>query len=33
MGKRREYTKEFKESAIELYHHGGGKTRKEVAEG
>jgi transposase-like protein len=33
MGKRREYTKEFKESAIELYHRSGGKTRKEVAEG
>ena len=33
MGKRREYTREFKESAIELYHSGSGKTRKEVAEG
>ena len=32
MGKRRTYTKEFKESAIELYH-GSGKTRTEVAEG
>ncbi|MDR2719164.1 MAG: transposase [Treponema sp.] len=31
MGKRKTYTKEFKESAIELYH-GGGKTRTEVAE-
>jgi len=32
MGRRRTYTKEFKESAIELYH-GSGKTRAEVAEG
>jgi transposase len=32
MGRRRTYTKEFKESAIELYK-GSGKTRTEVAEG
>jgi len=32
MGRRRTYTKEFKESAIELYQNGG-KTRAEVAEG
>jgi transposase len=32
MGRRREYTSEFKESALELYHRGGGKTRKEIAE-
>jgi len=32
MGRRRTYTKEFKESAIEMYH-GSGKTRAEVAEG
>ena len=32
MGRRRTYTKEFKESAIELYK-GGGKTKTEVAEG
>jgi transposase len=31
MGRRRIYTKEFKESAIELYH-GSEKTRKEIAE-
>jgi transposase-like protein len=24
---------EFKETAVELYHRSGGKTRKEVAEG
>jgi len=33
MGIRREYTREFKESAIELYRSSNGKTRKEVAEG
>jgi transposase len=33
MRKRKEYTKEFKESAIELYLRSGGKTGKEVAEG
>jgi len=33
MRKRKEYTKEFKESAIELYRRSGDKTRKEVAEG
>ena len=32
MGKRRIYTKEFKESAIELYHSSG-KSAEEVAEG
>ena len=32
MGRRRLYTKEFKESAVELYHSSG-KTAKEVAEG
>ena len=32
MGRRRLYTKEFKESALELYHSSG-KTAKEVAEG
>jgi transposase-like protein len=32
MGRRRTYTKEFKESAIELYRSGG-KTRTEIAEG
>ena len=32
MGKRRLYTKEFKESAVELYRNSG-KTAKEVAEG
>ena len=32
MGKPRLYTKEFKESAVELYHSSG-KTAKEVAEG
>jgi transposase len=32
MGRRKTYTKEFKESAIELYK-GSGKTRTEVAEG
>ena len=31
MGKRRRYTSEFKESAIELYHSSG-KTAKEVSE-
>ena len=31
MGRRRTYTREFKESAIELYHTSG-KTRKEIAE-
>ena len=31
MGRRRIYTKEFKESAIELYHTSG-KTRKTIAE-
>jgi transposase len=30
---RREYTKEFKESAVEPYHRSGGKTKKETAEG
>ena len=33
MRKRKEYTKEFKESAIELYQRSGGKSKKEVAEG
>jgi transposase len=33
MGKRKEYTREFKESAMELYHSSNDKTRKEVAEG
>jgi transposase len=33
MRERREYTREFKESAIDLYNHSGGKTKKEVAEG
>jgi transposase-like protein len=33
MRKRREYTKEFKESAMELYNHSSDKTTKEVAEG
>jgi len=33
MGKRKEYTREFKESAIELYQSSSGKTKKEVAEG
>ena len=33
MGKRREYAREFKESAIGLYHSSSGKSRKEVAEG
>ena len=32
MGRRRIYTKEFKESAIELYHNSG-KSAKEVSEG
>jgi len=32
MGRRRTYTKELKESAIELYK-GGRKTKTEVAEG
>jgi len=32
MGRRRIYTKEFKESAIELYHSSG-KSAKEVSEG
>ena len=32
MEKRRLYTKEFKESALELYHNSG-KTAKEIAEG
>jgi len=32
MERRRTYTKEFKEAAIELYH-GGGKTKTEVARG
>ena len=32
MGKRRTYTKEFKESAVELYHSSG-KTAQEVADG
>ena len=32
MGRRRQYTKEFKESALELYHSSG-KSAKEVAEG
>jgi transposase len=31
MGKRRKYTREFKESAIELYHSSG-KTGKEIAD-
>ena len=30
MGRRRTYTREFKESAIELYHSSG-KTAKEIA--
>jgi transposase-like protein len=30
MGRRRKYTKEFKESAVELYHSSG-KTAKEIA--
>jgi len=33
MRKRKEYTKEFKESAIELYQRSSDKTKKEVAEG
>ena len=33
MRKRKEYTREFKESAIELYRSSSDKTRKEVAEG
>jgi transposase len=33
MGRRREYTREFKESTLELYHRSGGKTKKEIAEG
>jgi len=33
MVRRREYTREFKESAVELYHNSRDKTRKEVAEG
>jgi transposase len=33
MAKRREYTREFKESAMELYRSSSGKSRKEVAEG
>ena len=33
MGKRRKYTREFKESAIELYqHHSGEKSAKEISE-
>ena len=32
MGRRRIYTKEFKESAMELYHNSG-KSAEEVAEG
>jgi transposase-like protein len=31
MGRRRTYTREFKESAIELYH-GSGKTSKDVSD-
>jgi transposase-like protein len=31
MGKRRKYTREFKESAVELYHNSS-KTAKEIAE-
>ena len=31
MGRRRTYTREFKESAIELYHTSG-RTRKEIAD-
>jgi transposase-like protein len=31
--RRREYTKEFKESAVEPYNRSGGKTKKEIAEG
>jgi len=33
MRKRKEYTKEFKESAIELYQRSSDKSKKEVAEG
>jgi transposase-like protein len=33
MKKRKEYTSEFKESAIELYRRSGDKTRKEIAQG
>jgi len=33
MRKRKEYAKEFKESAIELYQRSGDKSKKEVAEG
>ena len=33
MRKRKEYTREFKESAMELYRSSSDKSRKEVAEG